>query len=87
MTDIRTRTKPVGREPKLRDKILKLLIDRANNGMGPMTAKDIALHLQVDKSTPFRPLKELHDQGFLIKSDGIDGMQYIPDDKYLFKTG
>lgn len=70
---IRTRKKSVGREPSLRDEILSLLIDYEQ----PMTAKDIALQLQVNKTTPFRPLADLVQMQLVIKNeDGIDGAEF-----------
>lgn len=70
---IRTRKKSVGREPSLRDEILSLLIDYEQ----PMTAKDIAQQLQVNKTTPFRPLADLVQMQLVIKNeDGIDGAEF-----------
>lgn len=70
---IRTRKKSVGREPSLRDNILKLLIDMDR----PMTAKDIAECLDVNKTTPFRPLADLVQMQLVLKNDkGVDGAEY-----------
>lgn len=71
-TMVRTRKKAVGREPTLRDSILQVLID---NGV-PMTARDVADALGVNKTTPFRPLSDLESGGLIKKELGIDGAQY-----------
>ena len=70
---IRTRKKSVGREPSLRDEILNLLIDYDR----PMTAKDIADYLSVNKTTPFRPLADLVQMRLVNKNEeGVDGAEY-----------
>ncbi len=69
---LRTRRKPVGREPKLRDQILDLLIDVDK----PMTARDIAEYLNVHKTSPFRPLNDLIQDQLVFKDDGLDGAEY-----------
>lgn len=79
---IRTRNKPVGREPSLRDDILQLLIDSNS----PMTAKDIAECLSVNKTTPFRPLSDLVQMKLITKNEnGIDGAEYLVDTDNLIK--
>lgn len=79
---IRTRKKSVGREPSLRDEILNLLIDYER----PMTAKDIADHLQVNKTTPFRPLADLVQMQLVNKNeDGIDGAEFTINHEQVAK--
>ena len=79
---IRTRKKSVGREPSLRDEILSLLIDYEQ----PMTAKDIAKQLQVNKTTPFRPLADLVQMQLVFKNeDGIDGAEFSVNKEQVAK--
>lgn len=75
LMSLRTRKKPVGREPVLRDSILQLLVDSG----GPMTARDVADVLGINKTTPFRPLNDLENEGLIKKELGVDGAQYIAD--------
>lgn len=72
---IRTRKKAVGREPTLRDSILQVLIDHET----PMTARDVADVLGINKTTPFRPLSDLESGGLIKKELGVDGAQYSAD--------
>jgi predicted transcriptional regulator len=61
---VNTRTSSRGRTPKLRDEILYTL---AQNRL-PMSLKEIAIHLNKDETTPYRPLKDLQLMG-LVNSD------------------
>lgn len=70
---IRTRKKSVGREPSLRDQILDLLMDTKRK----MTARDIAEHLSINKTTPFRPLADLVQMNLVIRHEGgLDGTEF-----------
>lgn len=81
---VRTRKKAVGREPSLRDKILHLLIDVER----PMTAKDIAECLDVNKTTPFRPLSDLVQMQLVVKNEsGVDGAEYCANPTEIAKLG
>lgn len=78
---IRTRKKAVGREPSLRDQILHLLIDVDR----PMTARDIASHLEINKTTPFRPLADLVQMQLVLKGESVDGAEYSVNQAELAK--
>lgn len=61
-----TRKEGRGRNPSLRDRILKLLIDSKRG----MTLKEVAEALDKDETTPYRPLQDLKLSGFVIVLPG-----------------
>lgn len=75
---LNARTHYTGRFPTLRNNVVEFLLRQT----GPVTAFDIAKALDLSKSAPYRPLKELIEMKLVEKSMGIDGAEFTLDKEF-----
>ena len=75
---LNARTHYTGRFPTLRNNVVEFLFKQS----GPVTAFDIAKALDLSKSAPYRPLKELIEMKLVEKNMGVDGAEFILDKEF-----
>lgn len=74
---LRTRNAKVGREPKMRDKILNIIKD-SNSAW---TMREIAGELGVGTTTPYRALQTLKRMNLVKTGESIDGKVFYTNEK------
>lgn len=74
---LRTRAATVGREPKMRDRILDLI----KNSDSAWTMRELAEVLEVNTTTPYRALQTLKRMSLVKSGVSIDGAVYYTNDE------